>query len=186
MEGKREQAVKLLLNSPSNTKLLRAQKLAGGTLEEALFHDAFYKLFNYEIQKWRSYLWNKLLQEKVDELGEGRLPKTLPMWDASDRVYGMYQHLYDPSYLDPEVMRMIGNTERDSIARPVNLQAKREELGWRFTFDLQAGSFATVMLDRLFWLVEWHEEEFTSQVTVEALERISFLDRLEEMLGLEL
>jgi tRNA(Glu) U13 pseudouridine synthase TruD len=179
LEGKYQQAIELLHYS-SKKMLFRAQKLAGGTLEGALFHPTFYKCFSYEIQKWRSYLWNELLAEKVDELGEDRLSLTFPMWDTSDRVYEMYQHLYDPSYLDPEVMRMIGNTERASIVRPVNLQAKREELGWRFTFDLPAGSFATVFLARLFDLKYGYDDAAEPQLTAEELERErdEFLDSL--------
>lgn len=154
LEGKPDEAIQLLLDTPSKAVFLRAKKLAGGTDEGALSYSAFQFFFKFEIQKWQSYLWNTLLQEKVKELGEEGVPAKLPLWNSTEQVRKMYQHLWDPPQLNPRVLRMVAIFERPSILKPTNFQAKREAEGWRFTFDLPSGAYATVVLSQLFKLEE--------------------------------
>jgi len=155
LEGKPEQAIDLLLTTPSAKKFLRVQKLAGGSWEAALSHPEFERSFRFEIMKWQSFLWNKLCQEKFQELGD-KLPETLPMWNLREEVYEMYRHLWDPPYLNDRVLGRVALSERPTMLLPENFQAKREAFGWRFSFDIPSGSFATVVLPQLFQLEEHH------------------------------
>ena len=174
LEGKPEEAIELLLATPSGVAFLRAKKLAGGTNDGALTHPDFQFSFKFEIQKWQSYLWNTLLQEKVKELCDD-VPAKLPLWNSSVQVAKMYEHLWKPPQLNPRVLRMIAISERPSIVRPTNFQAKREAKGWRFTFDLPSGAYATVVLSQLFKLEERHSRPAKKEevVAVEVEQRQS-------------
>ena len=156
LEGKNEEAVQLMLSNPAGESTLRrAKELSGGSWGDALSHPSFDFSFRFEIQKWQSYLWNKLLQEQMEELGEN-LPDRLPMWNLSAGVSDMYRHLWDPvrSQLDPRAVNALVYQERSTMIRPIDFRAVREETGWRFTFDLLPGAYATVVLSRLFDLEE--------------------------------
>ena len=197
LEGKPEEAIKLFMATQSRAVFLRAKKLAGGSDEGALAHPDFQHSFGFEVVKWQSYLWNKLLQEKVKELGEG-VPAKLPMWNSGEQVRKMYQHLWDPPQLNPRVLRMIAISERPAVLKPANFQAKREALGWRFTFDLPSGSYATVVLSQLFQLEEKHSrvklaakeetvveearQSIWSPEAIRSMERIS--ERIKRMLDI--
>lgn len=158
LEGENEEAIMLMLdNSASEDKLRRAKESAGGTWDDALSHPDFEFSFRFEIKKWQSFLWNQLLQEQMERLGDN-LPERLPMWNTSARVSQMYKHLWDPdcSKLDHHALRALDIQERPTMVRPENFQAEREELGWRFNFDLFPGAYATVVLAQLFNLEERH------------------------------
>lgn len=187
LEGKSQEAIKLLLTTPSKKAFLKAKKLAGGSDEGALSHPDFKFSFGFEIQKWQSYLWNKLLQEKVKELGDG-VPAKLPLWNSNEQVSKMYRHLWNPSRLNQKVLRLVAMSERPTIVRPANFQAKREALGWRFIFDLPSGAYATVVLSQLFKLEESDsrrpatEDEIMGEAA--AQKRLERREQLRRILGL--
>lgn len=163
LEGKYQEAIKLLLTTPGRDEFLKVKKLAGGSDESALAHPDFQHSFEFEIHKWQSFLWNKLLQEKVKELGAG-VPAKLPLWNSNQQVAELYRHLWDPPYLNPRVLRMVALSERPSTLKPTNFQAKREAEGWRFTFDLPSGAYATVILSQLFKLEEKDAHSWPAKV----------------------
>lgn len=174
LEGEPEQAIDLLLTTPAVKVFREVERKTGGSWEDVLVHPDFQFTFTIEIHKWQSYLWNKLFQEKMDELGES-LPAQLPYWSLSPDVYPMYRHLWHPPQLNERVLRMINTSQRPTLLRPGNFQAKREELGWRFVFDLPRGSYATVVLDQLFKL---DEKRYATTAEELARERDEFLDSL--------
>jgi tRNA(Glu) U13 pseudouridine synthase TruD len=169
LEGKTGEALEILFqNREAVRKLKRAKKKAGGgSWEEALSHPSYAFSRKFEVQKWQSYLWNKLRQEKQDQLGEG-IPFNLPMWNHKHKdIFEMYKHLWDPSLLDyklldlPIFQRLFGRRRyRPTTVSPVDFKAERKTLGWDVTlgweckFDLPPGSYGTVVLDQVFDLKE--------------------------------
>ncbi len=151
-------------------------------------------------KSFEPYLPEALIQEKVKELGEG-VPAKLPMWNSNEQVRKMYHHLWDPPELNPRVMRLIAISERPSVLKPENFQAKREAAGWRFTFDLPSGAYATVVLSQLFKLEEKHSRPAKAEVVAKVedaaneddwqiwspaavRDRAQFHQRLNKILGL--
>ncbi len=155
LEGKLEEAIDLILNiPPAAEKFLRVQELAG-SWERALAHPDFEFSLKFEIQKWQSYLWNKLLQEKIEELGSG-IPDTLPLWNPSKKISEMYKHLWNPSERNQNALSFISEKGRPTMLRPKDFQAEHKTTGWNFKFDLPPGAYATVVLSQLFELKERH------------------------------
>jgi len=154
LEGEPDKAVELLLTTPGAETFLRAEQLAGGSWAEALAHHSFQFSFKFEIQKWQSYLWNKLLQEKKKSVNN--LPDRLPMWNPSKTVSEMYKHLWNPPRLNPEVLKFITEQYRPTMLWPNDFYAKRKTTGWNFKFDLPPGAYATTVLAQLFKLKERH------------------------------
>lgn len=156
LEGKPQEAIKLLFatNRKAKYKFLKAKRLAGGSLEGALSHPEFEETLQFEIQKWQSYLWNKLLLEKRAKFGN-KLPDVLPMWNPSREVSQMYKNLWDPSWVEPYALNFIVKSDRRSLFEPTGFEARFDSpISWNFKFDLPRGSFATVLLSQLFDLVE--------------------------------
>jgi tRNA(Glu) U13 pseudouridine synthase TruD len=136
LEGKTKEATRLFLAT---------NRRANPNLEDTL---------KLEIQKWQSYLWNKLAKEKAAKLGPG-LPDMLPMWGTHQEVFAMYKHLWNPSRLNENLLYLLDGSNRPTLARTKNFSDEQEAaVGWRFKFDLPRGAFATVALEELFDLVE--------------------------------
>ena len=158
LEGDYDEAIRLIrLNPESEKKLFRAKELVGGSWFEALFHPSFEFSFNFEVHKWQSHLWNKLLQEKKEKLGNS-LPDRLLMWNTSQEVSEMYQHLWAPTQLDSKVVNALQIHPRPTMLRPKDFKYERKTTGWKFNFDLPPGAYATTVLAQLFKLEERHYE----------------------------
>lgn len=155
LEGKPEEAIDLMLTiPPAAENFLRIQELAG-SWERVLAHPEFQFSFKFEIQKWQSYLWNKLEQELRERLGPG-LPDLLPLWSPDKKVREMYKHLWNPDQLNPRVLNFITYKERPTTLRPKDFRAEKKLGSWNFKFDLPSGAYATVVLAQLFHLEERH------------------------------
>ena len=116
--------------------------------KSAWLHTSMQFQFDFLVQKWQSFLWNKLLEECLTLM----LPEALPMW--SPEWSELYSGLWSPGVLDAEALARLRSFERSTIIKPGNMMFRREPHGWWFEFNLQPGAYATVVLGRVFDLAE--------------------------------
>ncbi|TSC83790.1 MAG: tRNA pseudouridine13 synthase [Parcubacteria group bacterium Gr01-1014_13] len=156
LEGKPEEAIELMLTTMGAKGLTQAMQEAGGSWKGALSHPSFRFSYRFEIQKWQSYLWNKLLLEQIDKLGPA-VPDLLPMWNPrNQKVLEMYRHLWNPSQLETDVFKFLIKKDRPTMVRPKDFKANKKTGSWNFTFDLPPSAYASVILSQLFRLKERH------------------------------
>lgn len=149
LEGDNAGAVEVILSGhPDSANQLSRIKKYAGTWEAALLHRDFRRPYEFEVEKWKSKLWNDLLTQMVKS-GE-RLPERLQMWNKSEWVAKMYRHLWNPTKLSDTALAVRTAKERATIIRPIDLVATQEPGGWRFKFDLLSGAYATTVLAQVF------------------------------------
>jgi tRNA(Glu) U13 pseudouridine synthase TruD len=151
LEGDYNGAARVVLKTPSAERLRSAERSAG-SWKGAFLHPSSKFSFEFLIQKWQSFLWNELLEEK---LGNGGVPERLPMWSPANR--DLYRHLWDPQQvLDEHAVKRIREFDRPTTIEPGDLQAEQNLIGWHVRFDLPPGAYATVVLSKIFDIEERH------------------------------
>lgn len=146
-EGDYNAAIDILLRDRFEKDFQTALK-RGQDPVEALFDRRVFDLV-FTLQKWQSWLWNKLAQELVHT---GAAPEVLPFWSAQSDVRRMYQHLWNPESLEPKMTDLSHSHQRRLWIYPNHFYAQRVSEGWRFQFDLEPGAYATVVLSEFFAL----------------------------------
>lgn len=114
---------------------------------EALQTPAFAAKAPLFLQQWQSYLWNQLALQAGPEVSE------LPLWSADIR--DRYASWWNPTSLDREMYELLepahrGVGYRDLWVEPQEHLVTCHQAGWRHSFMLPPGAFATVFLANIY------------------------------------
>lgn len=117
--------------------------------ERAWKHHSMRFAFQFNVLKWRSWLWNELLRIGNQE---ALMTDRLPMWAPEHNR--LYKKIWEPKNLNEEVAERIHRFSRTTFVRPQNISIERIRIGWRIGFDFPSGAYATTALSQIFELVE--------------------------------
>lgn len=148
IEGNFGRAAERMRHSPAFTTLVELFK-ASKDIKEAWLHPKMDFELKFNMLKWQSWLWNQLLQQAIDY---GDLPDRLPMWTPES--IDCYGHLWVPQQVDPDSLSRLHFFSRRTVVKPKNIDVLKTKLGWRVSFDLPSGAYATVTLSNVFELIE--------------------------------
>jgi len=151
LEGDFEGAARMLSSRYSAYRKLRNAYTQKKEWKEAWIHPAMRFDMSFKMLKWQSWLWNQLLQQILDD---PQIPERLPMWHPNH--VELYRHIWSPANVNPDSLLYLQHFGRLTEVQPQNIAVEQLLIGWRVSFDLPSGAYATVTLSQAFELIERH------------------------------